>query len=318
MDFGGPSFRPSEALRHSPPHPPSHPYGISSSSSTFMPQQYRHTRPLASTQIFPPTLPKLSPATTRPHTSRRHSSDHRQKDRSLSPIWLITTTLLYLLTLHHLPPLPYLLLTLPSTILPNPLPHSFLPSSPSCSPTPPLKTVTPPSHPPPSHPPPRHNLLIMALLVAFTSLYTVPPFFALLHVLACRVPVLGGIAVFAGLVACCASLVVLSLVIVGLHTWDITVIVHGVVVTLVRTVYSLAFPSKEDVSDTASTATSQGFVEYERGRNEGFKGFGRRRGGGRVFTPPPNATLGTGFGMHGVGERVEGAARAAEEVRLRD
>ncbi|KAJ3216776.1 hypothetical protein HDU67_008953 [Dinochytrium kinnereticum] len=215
--------------------------------------------------------------------SRRDSS--REEN-----VWLVTSTLVHLFVLYNTPLLAYLFVTLPNQLVGS-IPSFFFTILTSLL----LARVTT-----------QHrstlqwlltrttqnrdaNLLMLAGGVAVVGCYIVPPFFTLLHAVACRVPVLGALLVFGGLVGACGVLMALCLVVVGLHTWDVTVVVHGGVKAVVLAMYGLAVPSSRAAgSTTTSTATASEVTEdassvlsFPGGRSEAEGMVGRVRGGRR-------------------------------------
>ncbi|KAJ3195743.1 hypothetical protein HK101_011177 [Irineochytrium annulatum] len=81
------------------------------------------------------------------------------------------------------------------------------------------------------------NALMAACAAACVTAWAVPRLFMTLHYVCGRVPILGAVAVFACLLATCFGLVILSLTVVGLHTWDITAVVHKGLVGIVRSIF---------------------------------------------------------------------------------
>jgi hypothetical protein len=92
------------------------------------------------------------------------------------------------------------------------------------------------------------NAFIIASSLALLSWYTVPPIFTLLHAISTRIPILGAIGVFFILIMSSVLLGCIALAAMAFHSWDITKIVHGGVVSLIKYMFGIGGAAVEQKS----------------------------------------------------------------------
>ncbi|KAJ3101764.1 hypothetical protein HDU97_001048 [Phlyctochytrium planicorne] len=271
-----------------------------------MPIRSPTQQPASGTKRDAPPPPYTAHTTTT--TSKRHSASRKGETT-----WLCVSTLLYFITLRNLPilhslihvPHPVIgsLIPLLTTVLVSFLLARFTTNRRAFL----RKTFVRISRSRDS------TVLMGAMVIAIVGSYVIPGMFTILHALSCRVPVLGAVAVFGILLSSCAVLACGALVIVGLHTWDITVVVHGVVVSVVKTLVGFAFPGKGS-SAGSHRADSVNLDESERSeRTESVasrpesvaSSMGGRRGSLQSFGGGSVAGLSSGGGGGGGGRRRE-------------